>query len=100
MKLGILVNTDRHLGHVVGLTGAALAKGHEVIIFIMDEGTRFLSRPEFAGLCKTAGVTMSFCGYSAKQTGTAIDGIPEELVRGSQYMNVEMNRAADRVIVL
>jgi predicted peroxiredoxin len=100
MKLGILVNTDRHPGHVVGLTKAALSKGHEVIIFSMDEGTRLLATPEFAELCKTAGVTMSFCGHSAKQMGAVAEGIPQELVAGSQYKNAEMNHDADRVIVL
>ncbi len=100
MKLGILVNTDRHPGHVAGLTKAALSKGHEVIVFIMDEGTKLIATPEFAELCRTPGVRMSYCAHSADQTGAASGGIPKELVQGSQYMNAEMNHDADRVIVL
>jgi hypothetical protein len=40
MKLGILVNTDKNLDAVQGITKAALAKGHEVILFNMDAGTK------------------------------------------------------------
>ncbi len=100
MKLGILVNTDRHAHHVIGLTKAALKKGHEVIIFTMDEGVRLLAAPGFEDLCKTAGVTMSFCDHSAKQLGADSEDLPEELVPGSQYHNAVMNHEADRVIVL
>jgi predicted peroxiredoxin len=100
MKLGILVNTDRHPGHVIGLTKAALARGHEVIIFIMDEGTKLLATPGLPELCKTPGVTMSFCDLSAKQLDAGPEELSEELVRGSQYHNAVMNHVADRVIIL
>ncbi len=100
MKLGILVNTDRHSAHVVGLTKAALSKGHAVIIFVMDAGVRLLLTSEFQELCRTAGVTMNFCGLNANQIGAVGRGIPQEMVPGSQYMNAEMNHDADRVIVL
>jgi predicted peroxiredoxin len=100
MKLGILVNTDRHPGHVIGLTKAALSRGHEVIIFTMDEGAKLLAAPRFRELCKTPGVTMSFCDLSAKQLDTGPEEVPEELMAGSQYHNAVMNHVADRVIVL
>jgi predicted peroxiredoxin len=100
MKLGILVNTDRHLRHVMGLTRAALAGGHEVILFNMDEGAGLIATPEFAELCRTAGVTMSFCDLSAKHIGISTEDIPDEIVCGSQYHNAAMNHNADRVIVL
>ena len=100
MKLGIFVNTDRHLEHVVGLVKAALAKGHEVIMFNMDDGTKLLGTPEFAALCKTKGVTMSFCDHSAKGLKVATEGLPAEIVCGSQFNNAGMNHNADRVIIL
>jgi predicted peroxiredoxin len=100
MKLGILVNTDRHSADVIGLTKAALAKGHEVIIFTMDEGARLLATSGFRELCRTAGVMMSFCDYSTKQLGAGPEDLVEEMVRGSQYHNAVMNHEADRVIVL
>lgn len=100
MKLGILVNTDRHLADVVGITKAAIAKGHEVILFNMDDGTKLLGTPEFRELCATKGVSMSFCDHSAKHLGVATEGIPQEIVCGSQYNNAVMMHDADRVIVL
>lgn len=100
MKLGIFINTDRHLEHILGLTKAALAKGHEVTMFNMDDGTKLLGTPEFRELCKTKGVSMSFCDHSAKGLGVATEGIPEEIVCGSQYNNAVMNHDADRLIIL
>lgn len=100
MKLGIFVNTDRHLAHVVGLTKAALSKGHEVVLFNMDDGTKLLGTKEFAELCKTKGVSMSFCDHSAKGMNIATEGLSKEIVCGSQYNNAVMNHDADKVIVL
>lgn len=100
MKLGIFVNTNRHLDHVVGLVKAALSKGHEVIMFNMDEGTKLLGTPEFAELCKMKGVALSFCDHSAKGLNVTSEGLPPEIVCGSQYNNAVMNHNADRVIIL
>lgn len=100
MKLGILVNTDRHRDHVIGLVRAAVSKGHEVILFNMDDGTKLLANTEFSELCGTKGVTMSFCDHSAKHVGAVTEGLPEEIVCGSQYNNAVMNHDADKIIVL
>ena len=100
MKLGIFVNTDRHLADVVGLIKAAVSKGHEVILFNMDDGTKLLGTPEFKELCRTKGVSMSFCDHSAKHIGISTEGLPQEIVCGSQYNNAVMMHDADRVIVL
>jgi len=100
MKLGIFVNTNRHLVHVVGLVKAALAKGHQVILFTMDDGTKLLGSPELKELCTMQGVAMSFCDHSAKHLGVATEGLPREIVCGSQYNNAVMMHDADRVIVL
>ncbi|MDA8432355.1 MAG: hypothetical protein M0Z60_05250 [Nitrospiraceae bacterium] len=100
MKLGILVNTDRHLDHIVGITNVALARGHEVIIFAMGSGTRLLGTPEFSALCGAPGVSMSFCDYIAKRLHVPTESLLPEIVCGSQYHNAAMNHDADRVIVL
>lgn len=100
MKLGILVTTDRHAGDVLGLAKAAISKGHEVIVFNMDAGTKLLKDPSFAGLCETKGVKMSFCDHSAKREQVTTEGISEEIVCGSQYNNAVMMHDADRVINL
>lgn len=100
MKLGILVNTDKNLDTVQGITKAALAKGHQVILFNMDGGTKIVGTPAFAELCRTKGVTVSFCDHSAKHIGASTEGLPPEIVCGSQYNNAAMQHDADRVIVL
>ncbi|MEW6714312.1 MAG: hypothetical protein AB1306_04375 [Nitrospirota bacterium] len=100
MKLGILVNTDRHAGDVVGLTKAAVSKGHEVIIFMMDSGNKLLENSSVTGLCNEAGVSMAFCDHSAQKLGISKEGVPGKVSCGSQFDNANMNSRADRVIVL
>jgi len=100
MKLGIFINTDRHAAHALGITKAAISKGHEVVIFNTDDGAKLLGNPAFAELCKTKGVTMSFCDHSAKALNVSAEGIPEDIVCGSQFNNAVMVNEADRVIVL
>lgn len=100
MKLGILVNTDKHLDAITGITKSALSKGHTVLIFNMDDGTKLLGNPSFTALCKTQGVTMSYCDHSAKHANVPTEGLPSEIACGSQFDNANMNHEADRVIVL
>lgn len=100
MKLGILANTDKNLQHILGITKAAVDRGHEVTIFNMDDGARLLSEPAFRALCSTKGVSMSFCDHSTHVLNVSKEGIPDEIVCGSQYNNAVMNHDADKVIVL
>ncbi|MBI4591096.1 MAG: hypothetical protein HY725_19895 [Candidatus Rokubacteria bacterium] len=100
MKLGILVNTDRHLHDIVGLTRAAVSSGHEVTLFAMDEGTRLVEDPSYTDLCKLPGVAMSVCEHSAKGHHVRTVGLPKEIVCGSQYHHAVMVHGADRMIVL
>lgn len=100
MKLGILTNTNKHLDHIVGITKAASNKGHEVIIFAMDEGTELAGSIDFKGLCKLDNVTISLCRHSAEEHNVNTDNISKEIVCGSQFNNAIMNNEADKVIVL
>lgn len=100
MKLGIFVNTDRHLAAVIGIAKAAVSKGHEVIIFNMDDGTKLLGDSAFKELCKTKGISISFCDHAATHLGISKEGIPAEIICGSQYNNAVMVNSSDRVIVL
>lgn len=100
MKLGILVNTDRHLGHIVGLATAAARKDHEVVIFAMDDGVRLLDNDAFSSLAGLPGVGLSFCSHSAREKGVETEGRPEGIVVGSQLNNAMMAQAVDRMVVL
>lgn len=100
MKLGMLINTAKHLDDVVGICRAALAKNHQVLIFAMDEGTRLLERDAFVSLAALEGVSMSLCEHSAQMCGAKTEGLPPKIVCASQLNNAMMNHNADRVIVL
>ncbi len=100
MKIGILVNTDKNLKHLRGITDAILRKGHEAVIFAMDEGVKLLEKSEFNELCSMKGVSMSFCDHSTHVLHVSKENVPEEIICGSQYNNALMNHEAERVIVL
>lgn len=99
-KLGILVNTARHLQQLAGLTRAALAAGGQVTIFIMDEGTRLLADPALASLAELEGVAVSVCEHSAKSFGVSPERSAAGIRFGSQLNNAAMVGAAERVVVL
>lgn len=99
MKLGILVNTEKHPDHVIGMVKAALSRGHEITIFVMDTGTILLNNHAFSELCLLHGVSMSFCDLSAHKGGVLTEGLPAEIQCGSQYNNAVMVNESDRVLV-
>lgn len=100
MKLGIHVNSDKHLEDVIGLTKAAVSKGHEVLIFTMVDGIKLLENPGYTDLCNMSGVSMSYCDHNAAGFGLNKGAVPEKVVCGSQFNNSVMVDSADRVIVL
>ena len=96
----MLINTAKHLGDIVGICRAALARNHHVSIFAMDEGTKLLKNDAFASLAELQGVSMSVCDHSAKMIGIETEGLSPKIVCASQLNNAMMNHKADRVIVL
>jgi len=92
-KLGILVNTDKYGEEVVGVVKAARAAGHEVTIFMMDDGTLLAS--ELASAC-AGDAELAYCDHSAEPRGVKnVEGA----TAGSQYQNAVMMHEADRVVV-
>lgn len=92
-KLGILVNSDKYLDDVVGLVKAAKAAGHDVKIFIMDDGTLLTE-----DICNGIGgdVEVAYCEHSAEPRGIKeVAGA----TAGSQYQNAVMMHEADKVVV-
>ena len=79
MKLGILVNTDKCLEDVVGITKEALLRGHKVGIFAMDAGTRFLEKTAYSDLCRLNSVQMAFCAHSAEKEDVETGAVPAEI---------------------
>ncbi len=100
MKLGILINTDSCLDEVMGITKEAVSRGHEVIIFTMDAGTRFLQNSSFIDMSGWDGVTMTVCDHSAKNIDVNTENLHPEIALAGQFNNAEMNADAEKVIVL
>lgn len=100
MKLGILVNSDRHLDDVVGIARAAVGKQHQVTICVMDEGVRLVEKQAMATLAGLEGVSVSMCSHSARMFGVGTESMSPHIHCGSQLQNAMMNHDADRVIVL
>jgi len=100
MNLGVLVNREKNLPHILGIVAAAAARGHAVTIFAMDEGTRLLADSRFTGLAEMEGVAMSYCDHSAQEFAVPTDMLPAVIEASSQYNNAAMHHKADKVIVL
>jgi predicted peroxiredoxin len=68
-KLGILLAlppTDRSATVVHGLAQAACEAGHEVYLYLIDEGVKNLNSPPYRDLA-TSGVRMFACAYGCQQ---------------------------------
>jgi len=100
MKLGILVNTKDHGAEIAGIVRSATAKGHDVYLFAMDEGTRLLEEQIYVSLVELPGVIMSYCDHSAKELNVNTVDLNPSIDRSSQYSNAEMNHNSDKVLVL
>ncbi len=100
MNLGILVTSDEHLDHVIGLVKAAIHKAEKVTLFCMDRGTLLLENANVKDLCKLEGVEISLCRHSAEGLGVDTQNIQKDIVCGSQFNNAMMNHEADKVIIL
>ncbi len=100
MKLGILVNTNRHKETLIGIVNEAIKRGHKVILFFMDEGCLLLRDEEILSLRKLEHVSLSVCDLNRRKIGIKDEEILEGIPCGSQYDNAVMNKEADKVIVL
>ena len=100
MKLGIFISTDRNLQQLVGIVGEAVARGHQVKVFVMDAGSKLLETDEFRSICGLKGVEAAFCDLNAKAYGVDTDKASQFTSRGSQYNNALMMHDADRVLSL
>lgn len=91
--LGILVNSDKYLDQVVGVVQAAKKAGHDVKIFMMDDGV--LLGQELCGSI-AADAEVAYCDHSAEPRGVKeIEGA----TAGSQYQNAVMMHESDKVVV-
>ena len=96
--LGILVATDKHLGHVINLTNAAREKGKKIEIFFTGAGVRLTQDPRFGELVGKA--KLSVCDTSFREFGFSpnVAGVGfEDFV--TQARNAEMIKKCDRYVI-
>ena len=70
-KMGMLLSTPpehANLDTVVQLSKTALASGHEVYLYLIDEGTKNLSDTRLQVL-KAKGLKLIVCAYGAQRRG-------------------------------
>lgn len=63
---------------VHGLAEAALRRGHEVYLYLIDEGVKNLSDPRYTALAR-AGVRLFVCAYGCQQHGVSTEGIDSHI---------------------
>ena len=98
-KLGILVSTDQHMEHLVGICQAAHSAGKEVEVFLTNTAPLLTQEEAFTrleGLCRIRLCNLCFEKLELKK--------PVPLVAdedfGTQMRNVMMLEECDRYIVL
>ncbi len=97
-KLGILVNTDKNLKHLLGICRVAKDAEVEVLLFIMDDGCFLIEKEVFRELCKEECITAVMCDHSYREKG-----FTEELVEvkhGSQFDHAVIANECDRYVVI
>ena len=59
---------------VHGLAQAALSAGHEVYLYLIDEGVKNLATPEYRQIAQS-GVKVFACAYGCQQHRVSTDGL-------------------------
>jgi hypothetical protein len=100
-KLGLLVSTGpEHPNHAraVGLAGAALARGADLYLYLIDDGVRLLDDPRLRSL-PARGAKLFVCGYGCQKRR-----IPLEDAEGVSYCGLvvltDLINGTDRFIAL
>lgn len=95
MKLGVLITDSAYGGMVVPILKAAIDRGDEVNLFLMDDGCFMAEDPEFIKVA-AGKLKVSMCDLNRSQRNLEIPG---EIQAGSQYDNIKMVRWCDRLLV-
>ena len=61
--LGILVSSDKHLDHVLGLCDAARLSGRKLMLFLTNRGVQLTQHPRFEELEKCPDISLCNVGF-------------------------------------
>jgi len=96
-KLGIIITRHENFDHISGIVKAARTAGHQVQIFMTDEGVRFTTDPKFKELLKIAEVNISCCDHSCEML--QVTEKTEGITYGSQYNHATVLHDSDRALI-
>ena len=77
-KLGILVTSDEHLDHLLGIAKAAVQAGKEVLVFLTYRGVLLTQDPRFAGLEGQAQVSLCNVNFEAFKLSKPVPLVAEK----------------------
>jgi predicted peroxiredoxin len=97
-RLGILVNTEKHLENVIALAKAAHEKGKKVQIFFTGKGVLLTQKPEFAELVGKAKLSVCDVSFRANGLSGEVPGVGFKDF-ATQARNAEMIDECDRYVV-
>jgi hypothetical protein len=99
-KLGIFINTNRNLRHVIEITKAAKRAGKEVNLFFSHKGVLLTQVPEFQELIGQAEYSVCNVGFEAQGLkGKTVPGMPETGF-ATQARHGTMIEDVDRYLVM
>ena len=101
--LGILVPTDKHIDHLIGIAGAAKKAGKSLYIFFTHDGVLMTQDPKFKELAEIATGELALCNHSWEDLGFSKNPIPVGMTEddlGSQSRHVALLEKCDRYMVI
>lgn len=98
-KLGVLVSSDEHLDHLIGICRAAHGAGKEVEVFLTNQGVLLTQKEEFKQLDGLAHVRLCNIGFEKQGLSKPVPVVADEDF-GTQMRNAMMIEDCDRYIVL
>ena len=102
-KLAILVPTNNHLDHVIGVARAAKKAGKEIMIFFTHEGVLMTQDPDYQKLLDIGPEEMSLCKVGWEEHGLEGKPIPPGMGEkgfATQSRHASLIGKCDRYMVL
>jgi len=102
-SLGILVPTNKHIDHLIGVTRAAKRAGKAVYIFLAHDGVLCTQDPKYRELAEIAPDEISLCNARWEELGLKSKPIPSRMRLedlATQSRHVSLIEKCDRYMVL
>jgi hypothetical protein len=101
--LGILVPTNKHINHLIGVARAAKMAGKALYIFFTHDGVLMTQNPQFKELADIASGELALCNHSWEELGFSDQALPPGMSEddlGSQSRHVALLEQCDRYMVI